>query len=163
MLTSRVFWLLMVMMVCAGASEQAMSQWASTFAENGLHITKTMGDLLGPCAFAVTMGTARALYGKFADKLPLKTAMIASSILCIVCYIVASQSSMRGGTAGLCAVRLLGGHLLAGHVLAGGACASRRGYGDVRADGARRRSRLFCRPDDGGSVFRLRSVVCNPA
>lgn len=92
MLTSRVFWLLMVMMVCAGASEQAMSQWASTFAENGLHITKTMGDLLGPCAFAVTMGTARALYGKFADKLPLKTAMIASSILCIVCYIVASQS-----------------------------------------------------------------------
>lgn len=51
-----------------------------------------MGDLLGPCAFAVTMGTARALYGKFADKLPLKTAMIASSILCIVCYIVASQS-----------------------------------------------------------------------
>lgn len=92
MLTSRMFWLLMVMMVCAGASEQAMSQWASTFAENGLHITKTMGDLLGPCAFAVTMGTARALYGKFADKLPLKTAMIASSILCIVCYIVASQS-----------------------------------------------------------------------
>lgn len=92
MLTSRVFWLLMVMMVCAGASEQAMSQWASTFAENGLHITKTMGDLLGPCAFAITMGTARALYGKFADKLPLKTAMIASSILCIVCYIVASQS-----------------------------------------------------------------------
>ena len=92
MLTSRVFWLLMVMMVCAGASEQAMSQWASTFAEDGLHITKTMGDLLGPCAFAVTMGTARALYGKFADKLPLRTAMIASSILCIVCYIVASQS-----------------------------------------------------------------------
>ena len=92
MLTSRVFWLLMVMMVCAGASEQAMSQWASTFAEDGLHITKTMGDLLGPCAFAITMGTARALYGKFADKLPLKTAMIASSILCIVCYIVASQS-----------------------------------------------------------------------
>lgn len=90
MLTSRVFWLLMVMMVCAGASEQAMSQWASTFAENGLHITKTMGDLLGPCAFAITMGAARALYGKFADKLPLKTAMIASSILCIVCYIVAS-------------------------------------------------------------------------
>ena len=131
MLTSRVFWLLVVMMVCAGASEQAMSQWASTFAEDGLHITKTMGDLLGPCAFAVTMGTARALYGKFADKL-----------------------QCAGGTAGLCAVRLLGGHLLAGHVLAGGACASGRGHCHVRADGARRRSRLFRRPDDGGSVFR---------
>ena len=156
MLTSRVFWLLMVMMVCAGASEQAMSQWASTFAENGLHITKTMGDLLGPCAFAVTMGTARALYGKFADKLPLKTAMIASSILCIVCVLHCgvAERQCAGGTAGLCAVRLLGGHLLAGHVLAGGACASGRGYGHVRADGARRRPRLFRRPDDGGSVFR---------
>lgn len=92
MLTSGMFWLLMGMMVCAGASEQAMSQWASTFAENGLHITKTMGDLLGPCAFALTMGTARALYGKFADKLPLKTAMIASCVLCIGCYLVASLS-----------------------------------------------------------------------
>lgn len=92
MFTSGMFWLLMGMMVCAGASEQAMSQWASTFAENGLHITKTMGDLLGPCAFALTMGTARALYGKFADKLPLKTAMIASCVLCIGCYLVASLS-----------------------------------------------------------------------
>jgi|GEM_PF-147754 len=150
MLTSRVFWLLMVMMVCAGASEQAMSQWASTFAENGLHITKTMGDLLGPCAFAITMGTARALYGKFADKLPLKTAMIVHHVL----HRCVAERQCAGGTAGLCAVRLLGGHLLAGHVLAGGACASGRGYGHVRADGARRRSRLFRRPDDGGSVFR---------
>lgn len=92
MLSSRMFWLLMLMMVCAGASEQAMSQWASTFAENGLHISKTMGDLLGPCAFALTMGTARALYGKFAEKLPLKTAMMASSALCIACYLVAALS-----------------------------------------------------------------------
>ena len=151
MLTSRVFWLLMVMMVCAGASEQAMSQWASTFAENGLHITKTMGDLLGPCAFAVTMGTARALYGKFADKLPLKTAMIASSILCIVCYIVASQSG--NALAALLGCALCGfsvGIFWPGTF----SLAAGRGYGDVRADGARRRSRLFRRPDDGGAVFR---------
>ncbi len=92
MLMNRVFWFLMLMMVCAGASEQAMSQWASTFAEQGLQVSKTLGDLLGPCAFALTMGTARALYGKFADKLPLKSAMIASSALCIVCYIIASRS-----------------------------------------------------------------------
>lgn len=92
MLGNRVFWLLMAMMLCAGASEQAMSQWASTFAEQGLHVSKTMGDLLGPCAFALTMGTARALYGRFADRLPLKTAMLASCALCVACYLLASLS-----------------------------------------------------------------------
>ncbi len=87
---SKVFWLLMVMMVCAGASEQAMSQWASAFTENVLHISKTMGDLLGPCAFAICMGTARALYGKFERRIPLKAFMMGSSGLCIVCYLLAS-------------------------------------------------------------------------
>ena len=87
---SKVFWLLMVMMVCAGASEQAMSQWASAFAEKGLNIAKEMGDLAGPCAFAVLMGTARALYGKFEAKIPLKGFMIASCLLCICCYLLAA-------------------------------------------------------------------------
>ena len=152
MLTSRVFWLLMVMMVCAGASEQAMSQWASTFAENGLHITKTMGDLLGPCAFAVTMGTARALYGKFAAAENCHDCV--QHPVHRVLHRGVAERQCAGGTAGLCAVRLLGWHLLAGHVLAGGACASGRGHCHVRADGARRRPRLFRRPDDGGAVFR---------
>ena len=155
MLTSRVFWLLMVMMVCAGASEQAMSQWASTFAEDGLHITKTMGDLLGPCAFAVTMGTARALYGKFADKLPLRTAMIASSILCIVCYIVASQSG--NALAALLGCALCGfsvGIFWPGTFSLAALALPGAGTAMYRADGARRRPRLFRRPDDGGSVFR---------
>ncbi len=92
LLGQRVFWLLMVMMVCAGASEQAMSQWASSFAEKALGVTKTLGDLAGPCAFAVFMGTARALYGKFADKIPLKGFMAASSLLCIGCYLLAALS-----------------------------------------------------------------------
>ncbi len=87
---SKVFWVLMVMMVCAGASEQAMSQWASAFAEKGLGVTKTMGDLMGPCAFAVFMGTARALYGKFEAKIPLKGFMIASCMLCMGCYLLAA-------------------------------------------------------------------------
>lgn len=93
MLSSRVFWVLMVMMLCAGASEQAMAQWASTFAEKGLQVSKTMGDLLGPCAFAVLMGTARALYAKFADRLPLRIALMASSVLCILCYLCAALSA----------------------------------------------------------------------
>ena len=89
LLKKRSFWLLIVMMVCAGASEQAMSQWASAFAEAGLKVSKTMGDLLGPCAFAVCMGLARAIYGKYSEQIPLKKMMVGSAVLCIVCYLVA--------------------------------------------------------------------------
>ncbi len=88
----KVFWLLIVLMICAGASEQAMSQWASAFAEKGLGVSKTVGDILGPCAFALLMGIARALYGKFSDKIALKRFMAMSALLCIVCYIVAALS-----------------------------------------------------------------------
>ena len=89
LLHQKVFWLLMVIMVCAGASEQAMSQWSSAFAESALSVSKTIGDLAGPCTFAILMGTARALYGKYSDKVPLQRFMIASACLCIVCYLVA--------------------------------------------------------------------------
>lgn len=92
LLGKRVFWLLLVMMVCAGASEQAMSQWASSFAEKGLGVSKALGDLAGPCAFAIFMGTARALYGKFADRVPLKAFMIGSCVMCIGCYLLAALS-----------------------------------------------------------------------
>ena len=84
------FWLFMVLMVCAGASEQAMSQWASAFAEAGLGVSKTVGDLAGPCTFAVLMGTARLLYGKFGEKLALKKAMVICSLLCIASYLIAT-------------------------------------------------------------------------
>lgn len=95
---NKIFWLLMVIMICAGASEQAMSQWASAFAEAGLGVSKTIGDLAGPCAFAICMGSSRALYGKFSDKLPLKKAMLASAVLCVGCYLVAvlSQNPVLG-------------------------------------------------------------------
>lgn len=80
------------MMVCAGAAEQGMSQWASVFAESGLGVSKTIGDLAGPCGFALLMGTSRALYGKFSERLPLRAAMTASAVMCIVCYAIASWS-----------------------------------------------------------------------
>ena len=86
----KLFWLFIVVMVCAGASEQAMSQWVSAFAESALHVSKTVGDLAGPCAFAVLMGTARALYGKFSEKIPLRSFMAGSAVLCIGCYVLAS-------------------------------------------------------------------------
>lgn len=90
LLGQKTFWLLVVLMICAGASEQAMSQWASAFAESALKVSKTVGDLAGPCAFAVLMGTARALYGKYSDKLPLVKIMKASAFLCIGCYLLAA-------------------------------------------------------------------------
>lgn len=89
---TRVFWLLLLLMICAGASEQAVSQWASTFAESGLKVTKSMGDLCGPMFFAVLMGTSRALYGKYGDRLKLDACMKASAVLCIVSYLVISLS-----------------------------------------------------------------------
>lgn len=84
---SKIFWVLLLMMACAGASEQAVSQWASTFAEKGLEISKTAGDLAGPMAFAVLMGAARAFYGKYGDRIQLDHFMIWSSILCILSYL----------------------------------------------------------------------------
>ncbi len=86
------FWLFLLLMACAGASELSISQWASAFAESGLHVSKAMGDLAGPCAFATLMGLARALYGKYADRIPLRGFMLASCALCILCYVVAAWS-----------------------------------------------------------------------
>lgn len=87
---SRLFWIFMLMMLCAGASEQAVSQWASTFAERGLGVSKTVGDLAGPMAFAVLMGTSRLLYGKYGDRMNLDRFMTGSGILCITSYLVVS-------------------------------------------------------------------------
>ena len=90
LLTSKLFILLFIMMICSGASEQAVSQWASTFAIEGLGVSKTVGDLAGPLSFAVFMGTSRALYGKFGDRLPQKRALPLCCILCIVSYLMIS-------------------------------------------------------------------------
>lgn len=89
---NKVFWLLMLMMLCAGASEQAVSQWASTFAERGLGVSKTVGDLAGPMTFAILMGSARAFYGKFGDRINLDKFMIGSGILCTLSYLCISLS-----------------------------------------------------------------------
>ena len=86
----KIFWVVMLMMTCAGASEQAVSQWASTFAEEGLKVSKTVGDLAGPMAFAFLMGLARLLYGKYGEKIDLKRFMTYSSILCVISYLCIS-------------------------------------------------------------------------
>ena len=88
----KLFWVFMLMMVCAGASEQAVSQWASTFAEMGLGVSKSIGDLAGPMSFAILMGSSRAFYGKFGEKIDLDKFMIGSSILCAASYLMISLS-----------------------------------------------------------------------
>ncbi len=91
---SKGFWLFIVLMVCAGSSEIAMSQWASAFAESALNVSKTVGDLAGPCGFAVCMGISRTLYGKFGERVDLSIFMIASGILCLGCYLLAGLANI---------------------------------------------------------------------
>ena len=90
--SSKVFLLFIIIMVCAGASEQGMSQWASAFAEAGLGVSKTIGDLAGPSLFAITMGTSRVIYSKISEKIDLNKYMIGCAVLCISAYAMASFS-----------------------------------------------------------------------
>ena len=90
----RQFWLLMVVMLAAGASELGMAQWSSYFAEEGLGISKAMGDLLGPCAFAVAMGTTRLLFGIYGTKLKIEKCLAASFALCVLAYLLSAISPL---------------------------------------------------------------------
>ena len=89
-----LFWVAIILMICAGASELSMAQWASAFAESALGLSKNIGDLAGPCLFAVAMGTVRAIFGKFGHKLNLMRFMIFSGALCVVSYLLASLSPL---------------------------------------------------------------------
>lgn len=96
-----VFWIAIVLMVCAGASELSMSQWASAYVEAALGLPKSVGDIVGPCLFAVTMGISRLFYGKFGEKVDLMKFMVFSGALCLGCYLLA-------GLSGSAALGLLG-------------------------------------------------------
>lgn len=122
-----LFWISIILMVCAGASELSMAQWASAYAESALGLSKAMGDLAGPCMFAITMGICRVIFGKFGDRMDLMKFMIGSGGLCLICYIAASVSDnpvvgligcilcgfsvgiMWPGTISICSGRLPGG------------------------------------------------------
>lgn len=89
-----LFWLLILLMICAGASEASMAQWASAFTESAMGVSKTVGDLAGPCLFAVFMGISRIVYGKLSEKLDLTKTMLACGGLCVLCYLMASLSAI---------------------------------------------------------------------
>ncbi len=94
LLRTPVFWLMILLMICSGASEATMSQWTSAFTEAALGVSKTVGDLAGPCAFAMFMGISRMLYGKFSEKLDLAKVMLVCGIMCASCYLLASLSAL---------------------------------------------------------------------
>ncbi len=89
---SKLFWILVVLMICSGASEQGMSQWSSAFAEIGLNVSKTFGDLLGPCMFAIMMGISRVFYSVFSEKLNLMKFITGSCVLCVTAYLISALS-----------------------------------------------------------------------
>ncbi|MDE5670165.1 MAG: MFS transporter [Eubacterium sp.] len=92
MLKNPLFWLMLIIMICAGASELSMSQWASAFAETGLQVSKTVGDLLGPCAFAVLMGLSRVIFSRIDDKTDITKILIIGAVVCMVAYLLAALS-----------------------------------------------------------------------
>ena len=100
------FLLFCLMMLCAGACELTVSQWTSAFAESGLHISKSAGDLIGTMGFAICMGSARAMFGKFGEKIPLQKVMLASSVLCVGSYLLIGLT--KAPAAGLIGCMLCG-------------------------------------------------------
>lgn len=90
---SPLFWVAILLMVCSGASEMFMAQWASAYAEAALGLSKTIGDLAGPCMFAITMVISRVIYGKYGEKVELTNYMLGSGVLCLICYILASMTA----------------------------------------------------------------------
>ncbi len=94
LLMTPVFWLMIALMICSGASEATMAQWASAFTESAIGVSKTVGDLAGPCAFAMFMGISRMLYGKYSEKLDLTKFMLGCGMLCACCYLLASLSEL---------------------------------------------------------------------
>lgn len=101
---TKSFWIFVLLIMAAGAAELSMSQWASAFAEIGLGVSKTVGDLTGPCLFALLMGTARVLHAKLSAKIPLKPCMLASGILCIASYLLAALSPVPALSLAGCAL-----------------------------------------------------------
>ena len=94
LLKTPIFWLMIILMVCTGASEATMAQWASAFTESAVGVSKTIGDLAGPCLFAMFMGISRMLYGKFSEKLDLTKVMLICGVMCAGCYLLASLSTL---------------------------------------------------------------------
>ena len=104
LLKEKVFWVLALLMVCSGASELAMSQWASALAETGLHVSKTVGDLAGPCFFAILMGSGRVPHAHVAERFSLTGYLSACAVLCMISYLIVTFSPLPALSLAACGV-----------------------------------------------------------
>ena len=104
LISSRKFRCYLVMMLCAGASEMAMSQWASLFAQQSLGVSKIIGDLTGPCAFAILMGIGRVIYAYFSNRLNFKKLLVVLGLLCFVCYVMVAVCDIPAVSLAFCAI-----------------------------------------------------------
>ena len=100
----KIIWLFLILMLCSGAAEQSMAQWASFFAETELGVSKQVADLLGPCLFAVCMGITRVFFGIFGERLNMKVSLLASGLLCVVSYLIAAFVPISGLSFAGCAL-----------------------------------------------------------
>lgn len=103
-INTRDFWCFVIFMICAGASEIAMAEWASMFVQNGLGISKVTGDLLGPCAFAVCQGIGRVVFGLFSGRFSVRRALIFNNFLCVACYLLVALCDIRAVAVIACAL-----------------------------------------------------------
>lgn len=141
---------LMLMMLSTGAGEQSVSQWASTFAEEGLGLSKTVGDLAGPMMFALMMGLSRVLYSRYGDIIKLDSAMKCSAAACVLSYVCIAIPSSALGIVGCALCGFSVGILWP----AGIQVACKRRHGDVCAAGSCRRPRMYGRTDSCGDDFK---------
>ena len=149
-----LLWMMLLLMICSGASEATMAQWASAFTESALGVSKTVGDLAGPCLFAAFMGISRILYGKMSEKLNLTKTMLLSGLMCVACYLLAALSPPTGFWTGW--VRPLWfqrGHYVAGHHQPFFPKVSERRHRYVRFFGLGRGSRCYSQPGHGGKFL----------
>lgn len=152
--SQKLFWIFAALMVAAGACELSMSQWASAFAESGLGVSKTVGDLAGPCFFAVLMGCARVIYAKVGHKLNLLNAQWMCGLLCVVAYLMTALSPIPVLALRVRPVRVLRGDLVARDFQCGGPLPAQRRHSDVCVAGTVWGPGLYRGPNFGGVCFR---------
>ena len=104
LLKNKRFLIFMVMMLCAGATEIAMAEWASMFVQKGLGVSKVVGDLAGPCAFALFMGLGRMWYAFVSAKVDFRKTLIVLSSVCFICYIAVALSNIPWISLVFCAI-----------------------------------------------------------
>lgn len=74
-----------------GAAENTMTNWISSYMENALGISKTIGDILGLALFGILLGLGRSLYSKYGKNIA--NVLLFGMVGATACYIIAGTVS----------------------------------------------------------------------